>query len=132
MIATVLLLLVEDEPLILDMMQCVFEDAGYRIEVAVDGASAMALIDAHIDEAAGLVTDVRLGSGPDGWDVARHARHKKPDMPVVYMTGDSAANWAAEGVPKSLLLMKPFAPAQAITAISTLLDEASSSPPNAL
>jgi DNA-binding NtrC family response regulator len=80
----------------------------------------MALIDAHIDEAAGLVTDVRLGSGPDGWDVARHARHKKPDMPVVYMTGDSAANWAAEGVPKSLLLMKPFAPAQAITAISTI------------
>jgi DNA-binding NtrC family response regulator len=96
-IATVLLLLVEDEPLILDMMQCVFEDAGYRIEVAVDGASAMALIDAHIDEAAGLVTDVRLGSGPDGWDVARHARHKKPDMPVLYMTGDSAANWAAQG-----------------------------------
>ena len=132
MIATVLLLLVEDEPLILNMMQCVFEDAGYRIEVAVDGTSAMALIDAHIDEAAGLVTDVRLGSGPDGWEVARHARHRKPDMPVLYMTGDSAASWAAEGVPKSVLLMKPFAPAQAVTAISTLLNEVSSSPPSAL
>jgi hypothetical protein len=27
-----------------------------------------------------------------------------PDLPVVYMTGGSAAEWPAEGVPKSILL----------------------------
>ena len=31
------------------------------------------------------------------------------------MTGDSAADWAAEGVPNSTLLQKPFATAQMIT-----------------
>ena len=127
---TVLLLLVEDEPLILDMMRTALEDGGFSVVVAAEGTEAIALLDRDGDNVSGLITDVRLGHGPDGWAVARHARHKKPDLPVVYMTGDSAADWAAEGVPKSLLLQKPFAPAQAITAISTLLNDASSAPPS--
>jgi FixJ family two-component response regulator len=73
----------------------------------------------------GLITDIRL-PGPSGWEIARHARHQKPKLPVVYMSVDSGADWAAEGVPKSLILQKPFAAAQAITAISTLLINASS------
>ncbi len=131
MTTAVRLLVVEDEPLILEMMQAALEDGGYSVLVAADGTEAVALLDAHIGELAGLLTDVRLGSGPAGWEVARHARHKKPDLPVVYMTGDSGVDWAAEGVPKSLLLQKPFAPAQATTAISMLLNDASSSPPHA-
>ena len=58
----------------------------------------------------------------DGWDVARHAREGKPDMPVVYMTGDSADEWASKGVPNSILLTKPFAPAQLVTAVAQLLN----------
>jgi hypothetical protein len=42
------------------------------------------------------------------------------------MTGDSAAEWASHGVPKSILLTKPFAPAQLLTAVSQLLNEGSS------
>jgi CheY-like chemotaxis protein len=60
----------------------------------------------------------------DGWDVARRAREMEPEFPVVYMTGDSADDWASKGVPKSILLNKPFAPAQLITAISQLLNGA--------
>jgi FixJ family two-component response regulator len=85
----------------------------------------MNLLDTRIDEIAGLITDIRF-PGPSGWEIARHARHQKPELPIVYMTGDSGADWSAEGVPKSLLLQKPFAAAQAITAISTLLINGSS------
>jgi DNA-binding NtrC family response regulator len=126
MTATTQLLLVEDEPLISEMMRSALEDSGYTVLDAENGNQAMDLVDARIHEIAGLVTDIRLGAGPNGWEIARHARHRKPELPIVYMTGDSGADWMAEGVPKSILLQKPFAAAQAITAISTLLINASS------
>jgi DNA-binding NtrC family response regulator len=125
MTTAILLLLVEDELLISEMMQSALEDGGYTVLTADDGNEAINLIDTRINEIAGLITDIRL-PGPDGWEIARHARHRKPELPVVYMTGDSGVDWAAEGVPKSLILQKPFAAAQAITAISTLLIIASS------
>ena len=125
MTIAILLLLVEDEPLISDMMQAALEDGGYTVITADDGDEAMNLIATRINEIAGLIPDIRL-PGANGWVIARHARYQKPELPVVYMTGDSGVDWAAEGVPKSLLLQKPFAAAQAITAISTLLINASS------
>jgi len=69
-----------------------------------------------------LVTDIKLGSSTTGWDVARHARELKPEMPVVYMTGSESNDWPSLGVPNSILVPKPFAPAQVITAVSQLLN----------
>jgi CheY-like chemotaxis protein len=124
-------LLVEDEPIVLLMMEQALADAGYSVVVAADGNEAISLFNARHDDIAGLITDVHLGEGADGWSVARHARHTKPELPVVYVTAESAGDWAAEGVPKSILLQKPFAAAQAITAISTLLNQVSSTPHSA-
>jgi hypothetical protein len=41
------------------------------------------------------------------------------------MTGVAAEEWARLGVPKSILLTKPFAPAQLVTAVSQLLNKES-------
>jgi hypothetical protein len=41
------------------------------------------------------------------------------------MTGAAAEQWASHGVPNSILLTKPFAPAQLITAVSNLLNAGS-------
>jgi CheY-like chemotaxis protein len=60
----------------------------------------------------------------NGWDVARRARELQALLPVIYMTGDSAEHWRAQGVPGSVLLQKPFVSAQLITALSTLLNDA--------
>jgi DNA-binding NtrC family response regulator len=125
---TILLLLVEDEPLIADIAETALTDGGYEVLTAYSGAEAIGMIDARSDEIAGLITDIRLGGAIDGWKVARHGREMKPDIAVVYMTGDSAADWAVNGVPKSLLVQKPFAAMQLVTAISNLLTEADSTP----
>ena len=69
-----------------------------------------------------LVTDVHVTSGTDGWAVARQAREIDPLLAVVYMTGAAADEWASQGVPGSILLQKPFAPAQLVTAVSQLLN----------
>jgi hypothetical protein len=37
------------------------------------------------------------------------------------MTGDSSHEWRSRGVPDSLLLQKPYASAQLVTAVSTLI-----------
>src|SRR3979411_1029333 len=70
-----------------------------------------------------LVIDIKLGKDRiSGWDVARRARAINPEFPVVYITGANAEDWAVQGVPNSILLTKPFAPAQLVTAVSQVLN----------
>jgi DNA-binding response OmpR family regulator len=52
-------------------------------------------------------------------------RETSPAFPIIYMTGAAADQWASHGVPNSVLLNKPFAPAQLLTAISQLLNASS-------
>jgi CheY-like chemotaxis protein len=99
-----LLLLVEDESLIAITLQD-------------------ALRSQHLG-LAGVITDIRLGGAVNGWGVARHARELMPYIPVIYMSGDSAHEHTAQGVPDSVMLQKPFAPTQLVVAISTLLNAA--------
>ena len=96
---------------------------GYDVHPVSSGEEALAALENDQLQLAGLVTDIRLGDGVPGWDVARRARELRPHFPVVYMTGDSAENHTVQGVPESILLQKPFAPAQLVTAISALLNK---------
>jgi CheY-like chemotaxis protein len=122
-----LLLLVEDEPLIRTVLSAALEEAGFSLLEATSGAAAIQIIDEDAG-IVGIVTDIRLGEGPTGWEIARHARQQSPTLAVVYMTGDSAADWTSEGVPNSTMLQKPFATAQIVTAIATLLNTTDQSP----
>jgi CheY-like chemotaxis protein len=67
-------------------------------------------------------TDINLIGALDGWQVGRRARQLNPDIPVIYMTGAAADQWSANGVPNSILLNKPFAPAQIVAAVAQLLN----------
>ena len=71
-----------------------------------------------------VITDIKLPDGPDGWEIARRARELVPDIPVIYITGDSTHEWSSKGVPNSVVIAKPFAPAQLITMVSTLIGQA--------
>src|ERR1044072_833911 len=101
------LLLVEDEPLI--AMSCLdaLEERGFRVSLCGTGFDALNYIEMESGITGGI-TDIRLGEGPNVWDVARRAREFFPNMPVVYITGDSAGDFLAERVPDSVILQKPF------------------------
>ena len=114
------ILLVDDENALLQILEDVLTEAGFAVTKAATGAAALEILDAEISEIRGLITDIRLPA-PSGWDLARHGRSLLPELAVVYVTGDSAGDWSAEGVPNSVLVAKPFAPAQVVTAISSLL-----------
>ena len=119
---SLLILLVEDEHLIALSVQEALEDGGYAVRAVASGSEAVSILDEAVHPICALITDIRLGTGPEGWDVARHARELSPRLPIVYMSGDSSHEHSARGVPDSLMIQKPFAPAQIVTAVSTLLN----------
>lgn len=87
---------------------------------------ALAALEECAPELSGLITDVNLGTSITGWDVATRARELRPDLPIVYTSGYSAGDWAAQGVPHSVLVPKPYAPAQIVTAIAGLINKSAS------
>ena len=113
---------VEDEYLIAVDLEETLNAAGFSVVLHFGGADAIKDLDQSAMGIAALVTDIRLGEGPTGWEVARHARRLNPELPVVYTSGDSAHGWEAEGVPSSVFLQKPYASAQVVTAGSTLIN----------
>jgi CheY-like chemotaxis protein len=93
-------------------------------EMTASGEEAVALLEGDKAKYRALLTDVHLAGTLTGWDLAKHARELNPDIPVIYMTGAGADQHPSHGVPNSLLLNKPFAPAQVVTAVSQLLNQA--------
>ena len=117
------ILLVEDDLLIQSVVDEALKDGGFEIDIASSASQALELLDGAGGKYRALVTDINLGRDKvDGWEIARYARAIDPEFRVVYMSGDSAEDWASKGVPNSIMLSKPFAPAQLVTAVSQLLN----------
>ena len=95
--------------------------AALNSSIVASGEEAITLLNGDSKYRA-VVTDINLIGRLDGWEVARAAREDDPAMPVIYMTGTNGEEWASKGVPNSVLLAKPFAPAQLVTAIANLLN----------
>jgi len=113
------ILYVDDEPLIQDMVEAALHDAGFSVVLATTPAEALEAVKAP--GLRGLVTDINLAHPIDGWEVARRAREAHPQLPVVYVSGLAEGEWTVKGVPQSLMIPKPFVPAQIIVALSTLM-----------
>ena len=122
-----IILVVEDDPFVRAIVEETLTDGGFEIAMVSSGENAIDLLEVQQVKYGAVVTDINLGRDRrDGWDVARRAREIDAGFPVVYMTGASADDWASKGVPNSILLTKPFAPAQLLTAVSQLLNGSSS------
>jgi DNA-binding response OmpR family regulator len=101
-----LVLLVEDEPLIADLIQTALEDKDLTVVVAHSSSVALTRLEANFTEIAVLVTDINLGDRVTGFDVAKRARTLNPDVKVVYVTGLPSNIYAAEE--SALMFPKPF------------------------
>lgn len=115
-------LVVEDDHSIQEMVETSLTDGGFEPAIAASGEEAVTLLKSGAIKYRALVTDIGLRGRIDGWEVARQAREIDREFPVVYITGAHGDQWASKGVPNSILLVKPFAPAQLATAVSQLLN----------
>jgi DNA-binding response OmpR family regulator len=116
------ILVIEDDHSIQTVVEDALSEGGFEPAIAASGEEAVTLLKGRTDDYCALVTDIILRGTMDGWEVARRAREIDPTFPVVYISGASAAQWPVKGVPDSIMLPKPFAPAQLVTAIANLLN----------
>jgi DNA-binding response OmpR family regulator len=118
------ILLIEDDEAIQTLAEDALADARFELAIAASGEEALTLLMGKKGSYRALVTDIHLRGTADGWQVAQRAREIDPVFPVIYISGIGAADWPSKGVPNSVMLAKPFAPAQLVTAISNLLNKA--------
>lgn len=111
----VCILLVEDEPLIREIMAESLEDAGFAVIQASTGDEAISVIQSNVVTITALVTDFHMPGSADGADVAFCIRQKWPDLPVVIASGRPdimKLSWKEENGYR--LLRKPYGPRQLI------------------
>lgn len=123
------ILVIEDDVQLQTTIEAALEDEGLQPAIAATGEEAVTLLRSDLSDYRALVVDIKLLGRIDGWEVARAARRVDPNVPVVYITGAAAERWEAQGVPESVLLKKPFTPADLVTVIQQLLDQRSDAEP---
>jgi DNA-binding response OmpR family regulator len=116
------ILVIEDDPPVQVVVEDALTEGGFEPAIAPSGEEAVTLLKGRRTKYRALVTDISLRGRMDGWEVARQAREIDAAFPIVYITAAHANQWASQGVPNSILLTKPFAPAQLVTAVSQLLN----------
>lgn len=118
------ILVVEDEDLIQSVVEEALIEGGFSTDIVPSGEEALTLFKGGRKSYKALVTDIGLKGSLSGWEVAAQIRETDPTFPVVYMSGIHADEWGSKGVPNSIILAKPFAPAQLVTAVAQLLNGA--------
>ena len=120
------ILVVEDDPLLQGLLEDALTAGGFEVVFVTSSEQAMDLFQRGEVKCSALATDITLREEMNGWQLAVVARQMDANLPVVYMTAASGGEWASQGVPNSILLQKPFASAQLVTAVSQLLNKGSS------
>jgi DNA-binding NtrC family response regulator len=119
-------LLIEDEPAVMDFVRSVLERSGYTVIGAESGADALGLLASG--EFHGVVSDMRTPGGVDGAQVHAWIAAHRPELAskVVFITGDianeeTAATLRRTGAP---CLEKPFGVQQFIAVVQKTMGKA--------
>ena len=101
------ILVVDDEPGVLELVKIILSRQGYKVLTANSGPHALDTCGRHpgIDL---LLTDVMMPE-MSGFDLVRGIRNRNPDLPVLYMTGGTLAGLVENELDSQCnLLRKPF------------------------
>ena len=101
------LLLVEDDILVRTTVALMLEDDGFRVVEASTAAEARNLMHGGL-RAVVMVTDVDLGAGPSGMELADQLRAEQPDLAIIFITGRLASLAGRRLSLREAILPKPF------------------------
>jgi len=119
------ILVVDDEPNIVDLARMYLEKEGYRVESASDGAQALERIQAR--EPALIVLDLMLPE-VDGFEVCRRTRASS-DVPIIMLTARDEDVDKIVGLELGAddYLTKPFNPRELVARVKAILRRRDSS-----
>jgi CheY-like chemotaxis protein len=114
--ATRRVLVVDDEPLILQSTAALLSDGGYDVIEACGYAEALDRLEAAPDTNV-LVTDISFaGGGPDGIALARSVAERWPHIRIVIVSGDVRPS-GRDYPEQALFFTKPYAPGALLTMV---------------
>lgn len=100
-------LVVEDDPNVRMVLDEMLHDQGIDVWSVGDDLSAYQVLSQEAERFCVLLTDINLGAGTDGFDIARRARSLNAHIEVIFISGFPVdpTRYAGEG---GVLLTKPL------------------------
>ena len=115
------ILIVEDEPNIVESLSFILQRAGFEVDTVTDGAEALDRV--RRQTCSTLSLDIML-PGFNGFDVLQAFRsdHARAALPVIVLTAKGQANdrRAAEAVGANAFITKPFSNAEVVEHVARL------------
>jgi signal transduction histidine kinase/CheY-like chemotaxis protein len=112
-------LVIDDDPAVRETLVHGLKFDGFDVFEAADGRTGLALLEAGAP-AALVVIDFAM-PGMNGAEVARAARHLRPDLPIIFASG-YAETAALDGISGAVTLRKPFKVAELTRTIERVLN----------
>jgi PAS domain S-box-containing protein len=118
------ILIVEDEPMLLEMVTGILARQGYAVLPANSPAQALALGREYSSQVDLLLTDVVMPE-MNGRDLAAQLHEISPQLRCLYMSGYTADVIACHGVLEKALdfIQKPFSPEELAAKVRAILDQ---------
>jgi two-component system, cell cycle sensor histidine kinase and response regulator CckA len=119
-------LVVDDEPALVNLARMTLEAGGYEVLTAFSGHQALELCSDQKDRVDLLLTDMNMPR-MNGAELACSLAELLPGLPVVFMTGDHTATPKLETLVKHgpfsdcRIIRKPFTPAQLLEEVNHLI-----------
>ena len=122
-----LVLLVEDEPAILQIGRSYLQQLGYSVLTAPGPVDAIRQFESHEEAIEMLVTDMVMPE-MSGQDLMKHVRRIRPNLPVLFISGFVPARFHEQGflMPGTHIISKPFELQALAAAIRTTIAKAKS------
>jgi two-component system cell cycle sensor histidine kinase/response regulator CckA len=116
-------LVVDDQEAIVQLAKTILYMEGYTVIFGCSVEDALFVNENHPFPIHLLLTDIRMGKGMNGCDLAQAMRVLRPDIRVLYMSAfmddTRVEEEAASGV--SAFLAKPFSPSQLVAKVAEAL-----------
>jgi len=116
------ILVVDDEPMALKLVQTILEKRGFEVLVSTNGHDALKILKAQRGSIDLLITDIVMPE-MDGTRLAMKAVEYEPDLPVLFMSGfvtEDEVDQAAS-INQYAFIRKPFRPATLVQAVRKML-----------
>ncbi|MHC8309460.1 response regulator [Pseudomonas sp. GT1P32] len=82
-----LILVVEDDPLILEFLCEILQEEGFTVEPQISADAAAGYLEQHADKVVLLLTDITMPGKLNGADLANQFGDRWPGKPIMIMSG---------------------------------------------
>jgi CheY-like chemotaxis protein len=116
------ILVVDDEPMALKLVQTILEKRGFDVLLSTSGAEALKIYESERDRIELLISDIVMPE-MDGATLASQIVAQNPELPVLFMSGLVTAHEVEQvgSIAQFAFIRKPFHPATLVQAVRKML-----------